>query len=327
MIEVQERLTESVSKHIHKNVPWYHSGATVQHVIEHTREHGQEQSILYFYVVNEQEQLVGVVPTRRILLSPPDAHLSDIMVKRVVSLPQNATVADACELFIMHRFLAFPVLDANRKFLGVVDIQLFTEEAIELSERGAANDVFQWIGIHLEELQHATPFHSYRVRMPWLLATVFSGLLCALLAHQFEGVISRILLLSSFLPVVLGISESVSVQAMTVSIQSLHKHSVTTSEIIRRLLRDAISGILIAASCGAIIMVAALFWNFSLLVPLIIGGSVAFAIISANVIGFLVPVLLHSNKRDPKIASGPIALALTDIIALSIYFGSAALFT
>jgi Na+:H+ antiporter, NhaA family len=69
-----------------------------------------------------------VVPTRRLVLSPPGTTLSDIMVERTVTLPASATVLEACEFFIRHRLLAFPVVDADDRLLGVVDIDLYTEE-------------------------------------------------------------------------------------------------------------------------------------------------------------------------------------------------------
>jgi magnesium transporter len=36
-----------------------------------------------------------------------------------------------------------------------------------------------------------------------------------------------------------------------------------------------------------------------------------------------VPALLHALRLDPKIAAGPITLALTDIFTLLFYFGLA----
>ena len=70
-----------------------------------------------------------MVPTRRLVLSLPGTTISEIMVKKSVALPASATVlGDACEFFIQHRLLAFPVLDAEGRLLGVVDIDLYTEE-------------------------------------------------------------------------------------------------------------------------------------------------------------------------------------------------------
>src|SRR6185295_11222181 len=89
--------------------------------------------VVYFYVVDEGGRLQGVVPTRRLLLSPPDTPVADIMVRQVIAIPAEATVLDACEFFIQHRFLAFPVVDAQRRIVGVVDIELYTEKMTDLA--------------------------------------------------------------------------------------------------------------------------------------------------------------------------------------------------
>ena len=56
------------------------------------------------------------------------------MVRKVVSLSAQATVAEACEFFIQHRLLAFPVVDEQNHVLGVVDMQLYTDELNQLGD-------------------------------------------------------------------------------------------------------------------------------------------------------------------------------------------------
>jgi len=69
--------------------------------------------------------LQGVLPTRRLILSAPDARLADIMVRTLITLPAWATVLEACEFFILHRLLAFPVVDDAGRLVGIVDIDFY----------------------------------------------------------------------------------------------------------------------------------------------------------------------------------------------------------
>jgi magnesium transporter len=46
---------------------------------------------------------------------------------------------------------------------------------------------------------------------------------------------------------------------------------------------------------------------------------------TACLFGLSVPALLHALRLDPKIAAGPITLALTDVFTLLCYFTMAAL--
>ena len=79
------------------------------------REHGIGERIVYFYVVDDTDRLVGVLPTRRLLTAALDARLGDVMVRRVVAVPRTATLLDACDLFVMHKFFALPVVDEERR--------------------------------------------------------------------------------------------------------------------------------------------------------------------------------------------------------------------
>src|SRR4029077_14893619 len=100
--------------------------------------------------------LQGVVPTRRLLLNLPDKPIAEIMVRQVITLPAEATVLEACEFFIQHRLLAFPVVDEHGKVLGVVDMELYTDELGHLSEGTRGDDLFQLIGVNVSEAQQGS---------------------------------------------------------------------------------------------------------------------------------------------------------------------------
>ena len=127
-------LNESVTGRMHRNFTQLAGGLTVGEALDWLRQHPPPARVIYFYVVDSEGRLVGVVPTRRLLLSPPDALVSDIMVRKVVALPESATVLDACEFFIQYRLLAFPVIDSERRLVGMVDIDLYNDQLNRLRE-------------------------------------------------------------------------------------------------------------------------------------------------------------------------------------------------
>jgi NhaA family Na+:H+ antiporter len=130
----QSRLNEPVTGRMHQDFSRLTSNQTVAEALAWLRQHPPPARIIYFYVVNAEGRLEGVVPTRRLILSPPDAPLADIMVRKVISLPADATVLEACEFFIQHRLLAFPVVDNEQRLVGMVDIDLYTDELSRLGE-------------------------------------------------------------------------------------------------------------------------------------------------------------------------------------------------
>src|SRR5947209_1218731 len=110
-------LNDPVSAHMHQDFTRLARKLSVGEALAWLRANPPQGPIVYFYVVDEADRLVGVVPTRRLVLSPPDISLADIMVRKVITLPREASVLDACEFFIQHRLLAFPVVDAERNLL------------------------------------------------------------------------------------------------------------------------------------------------------------------------------------------------------------------
>ena len=79
------------------------------------REHRSTgQTLIYFYVVDTASRLTGVLQTRTLLTAEPEERLADIMIQHVIAIPETATVLDACEFFVLHKFLAFPIIDRER---------------------------------------------------------------------------------------------------------------------------------------------------------------------------------------------------------------------
>ena len=150
-------------------------------------------------------------------------------------------------------------------------------------------------------------------------------MICAVLAGAFEATLAHSLVVAFFLTMVLGLNESVAAQSMSVTIQMLRSAPVTRSWFPSALRREFATAFLIGIGCGTVVTGIVLLWRDDFIAAFAIGGSIALSLISASLFGLGVPSLLHRLKLDPKIAAGPITLALADIFALIIYFTTASL--
>ena len=319
---------DPIAGHCRVDQPLLKADMTVEQALGAIRQQGLGERIIYFYVVDEHDRLAGVLPTRRLLTAPPRTTLGELMVKRVIAIPATATVLDACEFFVLYKFFAFPVVDADRHVIGVVDIGLFTAEMLEEREENItaqADEIFEALGFRLSHLRGASAWRVFRHRFPWLLATIFGGTMCALLAGAFEATIASSVVIAFFLTMVLGLNESVSMQTMTVTIQALRSQAVTSSWFKMAFLRELRSAVLLGLGCGALVVMIVLLWRKELTAALAIGGSIGLSLVTACLFGLSIPSLLHSLKLDPKIAAGPVTLAITDFVALAFYFGIASL--
>ncbi len=324
MIEMTDHLHQSVITVARKDFATLSEGLSIQEALDEIRSHGIGEKIVYFYVVDSQGSLVGVVPTRRLLTAPLVQRLSEVMIKRVVAIPESATILDACEFFVIHKFLAFPVVDKGRHIMGVVDVNVFTDEVFDMSERERMEEVFELIGFHISQVRDASPFRAFRFRFKWLLATIVSGAICAFLVSAYEGTLAKSLILAFFLTMILGLGESVSIQSMTMTIQALRSTRATKKWYVRALGREVITALLLGTVCGLVVGLIVWLWHWDGPAAIAIGISVFLVLFGACLLGLSIPSLLHALKMDLKIAAGPVTLAATDIFTILSYFSLAA---
>ncbi len=323
MLNNPDSLSQCVVNFVRKDFVVVHPEWTVTQCLESLRGDQETGGIFYIYVCDQDGELLGVIPIRRMLAVDPSTRAEDIMIKRLVTLSDTATVFDACELFIFHKFLAIPVVDAERRLVGIVDVNVFTEEMMDMSGHQKADDVFQWIGVRMEVLSNASPLQAFRYRFPWLLATMSSGVACAVLAGFYEQTLADAAILAMFLTVALGLGESVSIQSMTMTMQALSGQTSLKEFVKNRLMKEVQTAALLAVACGAIIGGVSIFWPGAMALSISIGVSIAITIVFAGLTGLAVPTVLHKLEHDPKAAAGPITLAIADLATVFLYLTAA----
>ena len=316
-------LREPVSAYMRTDFVSLKHDETVAHAINTIRSHASSGDILYLYVTDEQNRLTGVAPVRNLLTSDPQTKISSIMVHSPVSIPSSQPVLFACELFAMHRFLALPVVDDENKILGIVDINLFTDEVVSIAHQEQLENIFQMIGVHVSIGKKVSSWSDFKGRFPWLFCNISSGILCAFIASRYELLISELAILAMFITVVLAIAESVSIQSMALTLQVLLQRNVSWRRILTSVRSELFTAVLLGAGSGFVVGLTAWLWKGAVWQGLAIGLSIWFAVITACLLGVIVPTLIRKFHIDPKVAAGPIVLAATDIATMAFYFSTA----
>lgn len=322
-------LDDSVLDHVRTEFVRVHAGGDIATALRDARRSAAGARFIYFYVVDDDGRLVGVVPTRDLLMNDPATPIAELTQAGVVSVPDTATMMDACEFFLLHRFLALPVVDSEGRIVGVVDVEVYAEEMSELSrfdaEREGAEDFFQLIGVRLAEVRRAGPGAAFAARFPWLICNVLGGLAAAVVAGFFQGVLDRVVAVSLFIPVVLAVAESVSIQSLTLTLQAHHSLSrVRLRRVWAALRHEAPVGALLGIACALTIASIVGAWRADGPLALCLLTTVTATVLVASAVGVLVPMTLHALRCDPRIAAGPIVLTATDLATLATYLTLAA---
>ncbi len=319
----QKNITKKISDILRKDVAKLRDNISIQQALDIIRNEGIGEKIIYFYATDADNRLVGVVPTRRLLTAATNSLISEVMIANAISIPQDANVFDAYEFFAKYKFLAFPVVDDDNHIVGVVDIAMFTDNSFDATDRESMDRLFEMIGFHIMQAREASPFRAFRFRFPWLLATIASGTVCALLAGVYEVTLAKSLILAFFLTLVLGLGESVSIQSMTLTIYNLRSRQPDFKWYVQSFFREIGAAMLLGVTCGLVVGLIAWLWRGDGVPAFTIGVSILFTLCSAVFFGLSIPSLLHKLKLDMRIAAGPLTLALTDMSTILIYFSNA----
>jgi magnesium transporter len=257
-----------------------------------------------------------VMQARDLVFYPSHKLVRDIVKSPVVQVETGMSQLDVARLLQRHRYLGLPVVDANQRLVGIIS----ADSVMQVLEDEALDDIAKMVGTSSKEIRTTSVVKIIRSRLPWLSVNMVSGLVCALIAGVFQNNIPTVSTIFLFVPVVLGLSESTGVQGATMVVRNIAMGRVSFKDLGKLFLREALVGVFIGVVCGVCVGVIASLWKADRLLGVALAVSMTVAIIIAALLGLLLPILFKRLKADPAIASGPLVLAICDILTLIIYF-------
>jgi CBS domain-containing protein len=76
--------------------------------------------IMYIYIVDKADTLIGVLDIKELLIAESETTLEEIMVEHVIQLKPDNSLNEAAKLFSRYGFRAIPIVDNEKKIIGVV---------------------------------------------------------------------------------------------------------------------------------------------------------------------------------------------------------------
>ena len=220
----------------------------------------------------------------------------------------------ASEYFASRKLKAFPVIHDDGTLAGTVDVALFSDQIISVARRPRRNLSTARRPCDVD----GNSVDVVRDRFPWLLSNISGGLLCAFIASQFEELLQQVVVLALFIPVVLALAESVSMQSATLTLQSLSDEALRPRRVLAALWRETRTAILLGLSAAAIVGLAVLAWRRDVMGALVIGGAISAAILAACF--FDAPADDRPGRQGgPTDCGRPMVLASTDLVTLVTY--------
>lgn len=293
---------------------------SAEKAILHLRETAPDaETIYYVYVVDNEEHLLGVLSLRDLIVASPQTPLKEIMKTKIISVNVNADQEKVAKVVAKYDLLAVPVIDQENHLLGIVTV----DDVIDVIEQEATEDIYRLAGgieTQDEDRIVLSLYHSVRARLPWLLVTLVGGILSGSVIKNFTDILDSIVALAYFMPLIAGMGGNVGTQSSTLMVRGLATGQVDGENTWRNLFREVLVGLVIGFVCGLIVALVAYFWQGKVVLGFIVGTAMAANILSAAIIGTLVPLIFRRVGVDPAVASAPFISTTIDITGLSIYF-------
>jgi len=295
--------------------------------IEDIRKISQDTLITYAYVTDADNKLLGLVVMRDLMLAARDAPLHSIMLQNPFYLSPHTTIGDAMQASVRRHYPVYPVCDAERHLVGILQgFVLFEEHAFELSAQSG-----RMVGVEKEEHLHTPWLTSFKYRHPWLQLNLLTAFLAAFVVGVFEDTISQVVLLAVFLPVLAGQSGNTGGQSLAITLRAMTLNEFKDHSFRHALIKEGLlglaNGLLVGLTAAAAMYAyasysgnaAALTLAFVVLVAML--GSC----IISGICGVMIPVTLKKFGTDPATASTIFLTTATDVFSMGMFLGVAAL--
>lgn len=294
---------------------------TVEEAVSFLQTAELDRRFEYFYVTDNKNVLEGLITLSDLLYTPPHMQLGVLVDREVIKVHEDDSLEKGLQLLTHHQLLILPVVNHKNQLVGVLEIlpNGHFHRTKKIHHKYFKEDIYQFIGFSIQHRKWQSVWTEYRLRMPWLLCNVAGGLVCAAISQKFRLTLEQFVILAFFIPLVLTLSESISIQSMTLSLRFLHLRHIHWLQVSKRAFIEVKSSFLLGMTSAILITGCYFLWGNTLGPVLGIAGSIVIAMMASALFGALFPILLHQFKLDPKVAAGPVVLMVTDIMTIAIY--------
>lgn len=301
---------------------------TIEEAIRSLQQERDLEMAFYLYVVDDRNHLVGVLSLRQLLLNPPKAKLKDVMTTDVIKVQTDMDQEEVARIVSKYDIIAVPVVDDQSRLVGIITI----DDVIDVVREEATEDFYKLAGTSDEEKVQRSVLKSARSRLPWLFASFFGGLAVAAVVGVYQDVLSQMVILAGFFPVILGMGGNIGTQSSTIIVRGLATGRIELRLIGRAIFKEVGIAFVLGLAYGSLL--AMLAWGLfsspigsKVVSPssagIAVGASLFLSMCIASMIGTMSPVILKRIGLDPARATGPFVTTAVDVLGSIVYLSIA----
>ena len=302
---------------------------TVKQALEYIRMEGMDSETVYTcYVKSKGRKLQGIVSLRSLVVSDDDVVISELMHEDFVYVNVYDDQEEVADKFRRYGFMAIPVVDNEDRIVGIITVDdimdVMEEEATEDIERNAG--IIDFDDDDKDYLDISVWQHT-KNRLPWLLILMVAYIFTGMIITNFEGKLSEVISLVSYMPLLMGTGGNTGSQAATLVIRGLATDEVDLSDTLKVLWKEVRIGALLGVILSAFNFLRIVFIDHNnIIIAVTVCVSMIFIVIIAKILGSMIPLICQKLKLDPALIANPTLSSISDAVALVIYFLMATLF-
>ncbi|MDE0885273.1 MAG: magnesium transporter [Myxococcota bacterium] len=299
-----------------------HEEMSAQEAIDEIRIASEsDEYALHLYVVDKARQLLGEVPIRKLVSTPPQTPVSTLMVPDPISISSEADQEQAAQLVARYDLLALPVVDPDDRMVGIITV----DDVIDVINEEATEDIYHLVGLSESDRVFTAARVSISRRLPWMLVNLFTAFTAASVVGLFESTLDQLVSLAIFLPVVAGMGGNGGIQTLTVITRSIALGEIEFSSGLRAVGKELWVGLVIGTVAGVLSGFIAYLWQGNPVLGLVLLLAMMITMTVASLLGAAVPLVLKSLGQDPALGAGVLVTFCTDALGFFSFLGIATL--
>lgn len=294
--------------------------STITEALKEIQDKAEEVDQLYnVWIIDNEHKLVGIMSLKRLIiaLKDPDKLIKDVMSPDVISVEASMDQEEVAKIFQSYDLVSVPVVDAHNKVIGKISI----DDIVDVIEEEYSENVARMAGTDAEELEKKSPFQIAKLRLPWLLVTLFIEFIAVFVVQSHDEILGKIILLAAFMPIISAISGNTGLQSAAIVVRGLDTGNVNLNRWWEPLGRQFKTNLLIGSAVAVVVGILGFILsdNEKIKFGLSVAISMFTSINIAGLIGTMSPMISKRLGFDPAITSGPFETAFQDVIGISIF--------
>ena len=300
---------------------------TVEESILRIRRQGVDKETIYTCYVTKDRMLLGLVTVKDLLLADDDEMLvSDIMLTNLISVTTHTDQEEVARMFGKYNFLALPVVDKENRMVGIVTF----DDAMDVIEEETTEDIELMGGMLPSEKTYlkSSIWELFKNRIPWLLLLMMSATFTGMIITSFEDALAAQVALTAFIPMLMGTGGNSGSQSSVTVIRALSLDELKFSDLPivlwKEIRTSVLCGVVLSIVCfGKIWLVDRMLlgnMEITLLVDAVVCLALLVTVISAKIVGAVLPMVAKVVKLDPAVMASPFITTIVDALSLLVYF-------